>query len=908
MSEQGGQNLGKAEGRIVINTQDLARIQALSRQVGQIVGQNLNQINRGAKTAQTGINDLTMSFGGLSMSIKDIQRLAGIGGGIFGAWQVGKIIVDLAQTSAQADRVKASFNSLATGAGQSGEKMLASMRTTSKGMIADTSLILSANKAMLLGVADNGPKMAQLLDVARVRGQAMGLTTEQAFNDVVTGLGRMSPLILDNLGIQIKGKEKFFDVYAAAIGRTADSLSDAEKKAALFNEVMNSTQSLIDASAGQADSAANKFERVAASWDNAKKSLGDFILALGAGDFLDVLNESLRQSNLQIEAFIKHMGELKQAIAANVPFANFAIQDPGVTAQQNISERELRLSGLQAGKAGLQEQINEAGGAGMTAQQLSDLGGRAKELGEQMARQDGMIAQTIAELDRFKAALALANFKPVDASWGVGFHGGGTTGTRTPDVITAEQTKAITDWAVGVRKIEADANSQRLAATAQYESQRAGIERSYQLNITREAQDFGIKRGREAADLSKQIADIGSDSAKQTARWAEDLADSIAKATRATNRQIDKLTAASAKQAGELTEDSNKRLAQIEEDYHKASEKAARDHRDNLINAAASLDAMAVFQEQKRFAQANKEAGEAHKKAIDGEKDQLDERLSDERQNLADRIAAERESLAERIDQDRAANTKRLADAALADAERIADAKATLAAQQKIDDENRALTATRAAEDFQRQLAELATQQAQRLTQIAQQEAATRQAHDAAFNAQLEALGRHNAAWLQSQKLLQAESLRLYKEWLAAHEAALPRVNPNAGVFGPTPEGPPIGGETFFTSFEDWLTKFVQALPAKQAGGQISRTGLARIHAGENILSPATNALVSQALGANYSQAQLVAALAGAGGRSGPSIILGAGAIQVYGAPGQSEAALAVAVRNQVVNVLKELG
>ena len=42
-------------------------------------------------------------------------------------------------------------------------------------MISDADLILSANKAMLLGVADSADEMASLLEMARARGQAMGL-------------------------------------------------------------------------------------------------------------------------------------------------------------------------------------------------------------------------------------------------------------------------------------------------------------------------------------------------------------------------------------------------------------------------------------------------------------------------------------------------------------------------------------------------------------------------------------------------------------------------------------------------------------------------------------------------------------------------------------------------------------
>ena len=43
------------------------------------------------------------------------------------------------------------------------------------------------------------------MEVAAVRARAMGLTTTQAFNDMATGIGRMSPMILDNLGIITKG-------------------------------------------------------------------------------------------------------------------------------------------------------------------------------------------------------------------------------------------------------------------------------------------------------------------------------------------------------------------------------------------------------------------------------------------------------------------------------------------------------------------------------------------------------------------------------------------------------------------------------------------------------------------------------------------------------------------------------
>ena len=41
-------------------------------------------------------------------------------------------------------------------------------------MVTDADLILSANKAMMLGVADNAQEMTALLDIARARGAGDG--------------------------------------------------------------------------------------------------------------------------------------------------------------------------------------------------------------------------------------------------------------------------------------------------------------------------------------------------------------------------------------------------------------------------------------------------------------------------------------------------------------------------------------------------------------------------------------------------------------------------------------------------------------------------------------------------------------------------------------------------------------
>jgi hypothetical protein len=92
-------------------------------------------------------------------------------------------------------------------------------------MVSDFDLMQTANRAALLGVTSDVDKLSGLMVTARLRGREMGLDMTQAFNDIVTGIGRGSPLILDNLGIKIPD----------AIKKSMEKMGEAEKTQALLN-------------------------------------------------------------------------------------------------------------------------------------------------------------------------------------------------------------------------------------------------------------------------------------------------------------------------------------------------------------------------------------------------------------------------------------------------------------------------------------------------------------------------------------------------------------------------------------------------------------------------------------------------------------------------------------------------
>lgn len=205
-----------------------------------------------------------------------ISQLAGAAGSLgiaFGAQQIIQGAVALTQTGAQALQTAQRFDQLASSAGQSGTAILAALRSASGGQISDLNLQLAANRANLLGVATSADQLATLMSIARDRAQSLGTTATEAFNDLVTGLGRGSPLILDNLGIMvdIKGAN---EAYAASVGKTVAQLSEEEKKMALINQVVADGKAKLLETGGAADTAAGSFAALGVAAENAGAKLG----------------------------------------------------------------------------------------------------------------------------------------------------------------------------------------------------------------------------------------------------------------------------------------------------------------------------------------------------------------------------------------------------------------------------------------------------------------------------------------------------------------------------------------------------------------------------------------------------------------------------------------------------------
>ena len=228
------------------------------------IGADTSGLEKGLSSARGSINDLAGSMkassGSIDVAMIALNQALELAGKVSQAVQK---VIDFAQEGAQIQRLADTSIALARTMDMSMADIVESVQSASLGMVSEYEIMQASSRALMLGVGSSAEQLGQLMEVAAIRGRAMGLSTAQAFNDIVTGIGRMSPMILDNLGI-VTNADATYASYAASIGKTSGQLTDVEKKQALLNRVIGESQSLLEQTGGLTLDAAGQWEVMAA--------------------------------------------------------------------------------------------------------------------------------------------------------------------------------------------------------------------------------------------------------------------------------------------------------------------------------------------------------------------------------------------------------------------------------------------------------------------------------------------------------------------------------------------------------------------------------------------------------------------------------------------------------------------
>ena len=206
-------------------------------------------------------------------------------------------LIKFNQQSAKVESMERAFNTLSGGASNASIAIEQLEKATNNTM-SEFDLFQQANNAMILGVAKNSDEMAEMFDIAQRLGRALGRDTASSVESLITGIGRQSRLMLDNIGIIVKAEEAY-ESYARANNTTADALTDTQKKQAFLEATMTSAKAKISTLGEETLSSQDSLDRFKSSMSNLGSAIGDnlgFFEKLGVvfADYADNLADSIK--------------------------------------------------------------------------------------------------------------------------------------------------------------------------------------------------------------------------------------------------------------------------------------------------------------------------------------------------------------------------------------------------------------------------------------------------------------------------------------------------------------------------------------------------------------------------------------------------------------------------------------
>ena len=186
--------------------------------------------------------------------------------------------------AAKVESMKRGFDTL-TGVTGNSSKALEKLKEATNGTMSEFDLFQQANNAMILGVTKNSDEMAEMFDIAQRLGRALGRDTRTSVESLITGIGRQSRLMLDNIGIITKVEEAN-EAYARSLNKNASQLTDSEKKQAFLNATMEAAREKVALLGEETGSSQDQLDAFGAAMDNLSVNIGK---GLGTA-FLPLIN------------------------------------------------------------------------------------------------------------------------------------------------------------------------------------------------------------------------------------------------------------------------------------------------------------------------------------------------------------------------------------------------------------------------------------------------------------------------------------------------------------------------------------------------------------------------------------------------------------------------------------------
>lgn len=227
-----------------------------------------------------------------------------------------KEAIDLTLEGEEIKRVNEQFETLAKNAGIAPEKLKKGLEDAAKGLVDTDELIKIANSS-IVKMGGSAEKLPEIMEIARKATQIYGGSAKSNFESISEAIANGNTRILKHYGIivdSIKAEKDF----AKANGTTADALSEAGKRQAVFNAALAAGNTAFKDVKENSESATTVLQTLKVTFSEIGQS---FTLAFektigpGVRSFLHSIQNLATQTKLHLQSSI---GDGSEAAAAKL--------------------------------------------------------------------------------------------------------------------------------------------------------------------------------------------------------------------------------------------------------------------------------------------------------------------------------------------------------------------------------------------------------------------------------------------------------------------------------------------------------------------------------------------------------------------------------------------------------------
>lgn len=225
-----------------------------------------------------------------------------------------KKALDFTLEAEEINRVNNQFELLSKNAGISSEKLKKGLEEAAHGLVDTDDLIKIANES-LVKMGGSAEKLPQIMEIARKATQVYGGDAKANFQAITEAIANGNTRALKHYGIIVDATKAQKD-FAAANGVTADVLSEAGKRQAIFNEALEQGEKSFKGITEDSESATTMLQSMKVTFNElAQTFLLAFEKTIGPGmrSFLSVVANAATQLKLITKVAL---GDAKEAADA----------------------------------------------------------------------------------------------------------------------------------------------------------------------------------------------------------------------------------------------------------------------------------------------------------------------------------------------------------------------------------------------------------------------------------------------------------------------------------------------------------------------------------------------------------------------------------------------------------------